>query len=413
MNKKNNIKKRVDSLLEDIISTITDSNEKGSQTQNLDFEIHNNPYKAGCGFSVHGEYKKTFNNLITEIYTQMNIESKYLCGLIFFKKIIIDLMFKDEINYELIVEKMSSYNRLESHYLYKIYGLTFDNNVLPFGKYKFIKKDYLRTYVEDTNTKIDERDLNIFEPKTPSEYVLIDIPHLSIDAQYGNAKAKTILKEVMNLLYYSVARQLFGSRFFIDTKPSTTYFDDVFIFSIGKGSTSGSKMEIKDKVITLNDPSETAEIRFLDIITKDDLCELTRRIKNSIMWIGISLQEQNKTIAFTEAMFALESLLKYDDDIISKSTTAQLAETVALLVGDSFDERIKIEQDMKKFYKERSKVVHSGEFSNLDYAQLMRIVYKCIGTLMSKKPYIEMKKMSELQDYLKHLKYDLKINMGE
>lgn len=398
--------KKVDAILNEIIEIISNPTIKGSDPFEGGFEGYNSPYNEGQGFSVFGENVTTFNRLLNEIYIKMNVEKKYLCGFKFFKKVVVDSLFKGEISEVLIKQTLDSYTRRESHYLYKIYGLELDDNIVKFGRYKFLKKDYLHEYIESTKTKVNENDFTLFDNEKRTDYIIIDIPYVSIDSNYGNEKTLIVLKDVINLLYYSVGSQLFDSRYFIDTKPSYAYFNDVFIFTDGIGSTSGSKITRKDKTLKITDGTSKSAKRYIDIISKDDLSEISSRVKTAMLWIGISLQEQNKTIAFTEVMFALESLLKYDDDIISKSVTAQLSETVALLIGDTYDERVAIESKIKNHYKNRSKVVHSGALVDLDYEDVLGIVYKCIGCFMNKEPYDKMNSMDDLLQQLKHLKYD-------
>jgi hypothetical protein len=142
------------------------------------------------------------------------------------------------------------------------------------------------------------------------------------------------------------------------------------------------------------------------MINNNNPDEITKRIRIAVIWTGISLREENETIAFTEAMFALESLYKFDDDIMSKSITAQLSEAVAFTLGKTLEKRIQLEKEIKSFYRDRSKITHSGMMkTSANYTRFLTIVYDAIKLFLDVKPYSEMKSIKELQDEITRMKY--------
>ncbi len=406
------ISAKIDEICRLIEENIYESSQTGLDDLDEGFEIHNNPYKEGYGFKISGKYIKEVETKINELYETLKVEDTYRCSAKYFKKILIDLMFLDKFDYQGIIEKMRSIKLIESHYIYRIYGITFSKNTIAFGKYTFINQAFLRTYIEKSNAivqKWDEYYLS-FNSKDKEDFAYVDIKYTSSDTHYGNSQTLIELKDLIYVLHYCSGMRMFNTRFVLDTKPNKAYLNDVLIFTDNLRTTSGSKIEIKDKVFELRgdevQDSKELEKRFWKMISNSNPDEITKRVRTAIIWTGISLREENETIAFTEAMFALESLYKFDDDIMSKSVTAQLSEAVALTLRKTLEERIQLEKDIKSFYRDRSKITHTGMMkTSANYSSFVKIVYDAIKLFLDVKPYSEMKSIKELQDLIIRMKY--------
>lgn len=406
------LSKRVDIICEIIEEKINESSQTSLEDLEEGFEIHNNPYKEGYGLKISGIFMKEVDSKINELYEILKIEDIFRCSEKYFKKILIDLMFLEKFNYQGINEKMTTLKLIESHYIYRIYGISFSSNIIAFGKYTFIKQSYLRAYIEKSNSsvqRLDEHYLS-YKSKDKEDFAYVDIKYTSTDTQYGNSQTMIELKDLLNILHYCSGMRMFNTRFVLDTKPNKAYLNDVLIFTDNRRTTSGSKIEIKDRVLELRgdeaQDSKELEKRFWKMINNNNPDEITRRIRIAVIWTGISLREENETIAFTEAMFALESLYKIDDDIMSKSITAQLSEAVALTLGNTLEERIQLEKEIKSFYRDRSKITHSGMMkTSANYTRFLTIVYDAIKLFLDVKPYSEMKSIKEFQDLIIRMKY--------
>ena len=77
----------------------------------------------------------------------------------------------------------------------------------------------------------------------------------------------------------------------------------------------------------------------------------------------MAVAEKENSVAFTQAMYGIESLLQYEQkgEMISKSIVASIAENVAFLLGCNFDERKELEKQFKELYGIRSKIAHGKD----------------------------------------------------
>jgi hypothetical protein len=245
--------KSVDAICQIIKDKIIESSQTGLDDIKEGFETYNNPYKEGYGFQICGEFIKEVNSKINELYELLKIEDIFRCSEKYFKKILIDLMFLEKLNYQGINEKMISLKLIESHYIYRIYGIAFSSNIIALGKYTFIKQSYLRTYIEKSNSTVQQWDEHYlsYESKDKEDFAYVDIKYTSTDTQYGNSQTMIELKDLLNILHYCSGMRMFNTRFVLDTKPNKAYLNDVLIFTDNLRTTSGSKIEIKDRVLEL------------------------------------------------------------------------------------------------------------------------------------------------------------------
>ena len=137
--------------------------------------------------------------------------------------------------------------------------------------------------------------------------------------------------------------------------------------------------------------------------------QLKQKIYKSVLWLGKSMQTENVTDSFLQVSVALECLLsrQVEGYLINPSIAYSLSETLAFLVADNKDVRIKIFKELKKLYGLRSSIVHSGK-SNIniqqynDYFELIRIgIYKILDLIENKK----VNSIDEIYDIVEQLKF--------
>ncbi len=85
---------------------------------------------------------------------------------------------------------------------------------------------------------------------------------------------------------------------------------------------------------------------------------ISKRVKNAIYWITESRQEQSLAAACVKTAIALESLLMLDS---SEPISKNLSERSAFILCSKLEERKKLSKIVKKFYDERSRVVHGHD----------------------------------------------------
>ena len=160
--------------------------------------------------------------------------------------------------------------------------------------------------------------------------------------------------------------------------------------------------EVKYKNILLNN------LKIINNLETDNLCEIEQKINRAVNWIGQSLRNDDLTQSFLFLAMAMECLLTYNEGFISPSITYQLAETCAFLCADTLEERIQIEKTIKDLYRKRSAIVHSGgtDISLQDYYSFIPILKITIGKLLELVENFNIKKPDDLCQYIKKCKYD-------
>ena len=89
----------------------------------------------------------------------------------------------------------------------------------------------------------------------------------------------------------------------------------------------------------------------------------------------MAVAEKENSVAFTQAMYGIESLLQYEQkgEMISKSIVASIAENVAFLLGCNFDERKELEKQFKELYGIRSKIAH-GKSNDISAYEVLDVI---------------------------------------
>lgn len=136
---------------------------------------------------------------------------------------------------------------------------------------------------------------------------------------------------------------------------------------------------------------------------------LQNKIYKSAMWLGKSLRNENIGDAFLQEIIALECLLTRQEKnyCISPSIGYSLAETLALLVGNTKENRINILKDIKKLYGLRSSIVHSGKSDILisSYYQLFDYIKKGIYIILDLIDEKKLQNIDELYNYIDDIKF--------
>ena len=142
--------------------------------------------------------------------------------------------------------------------------------------------------------------------------------------------------------------------------------------------------------------------------TKTNLNKFQKRIMLAVEWIGQSIADPSPPSAFIKAAIALEIIFTPSQEaIITPSILNQISESIALILGSSVDERLKIELRVKKLYGLRSKIVHSGnkDISQADYKDLLAIARSVIIRILTSDKLNSVDTVEKLYTILKNFKY--------
>lgn len=153
--------------------------------------------------------------------------------------------------------------------------------------------------------------------------------------------------------------------------------------------------------------SQLLKDKILNILSKESNSKLEDSIKNCIIWVGESLRDKKHSSSFLKLVIALESLFFMNGGVITPSILSFVSESTALILGENYEERIRIEKNIKDIYSKRSSITHSGKQDEKLYIQkyyLFEIIRKVIKVLLSEE-YLECKNKEDVVKKLKVIKY--------
>ena len=142
--------------------------------------------------------------------------------------------------------------------------------------------------------------------------------------------------------------------------------------------------------------------------TKTNLNKFQKRIMLAVEWIGQSMADPSPPSAFIKAAIALEIIFTHSQEaIITPSILNQISESIALILGSSVDERLKLEKRVKELYGLRSRIVHSGnkDISQADYKELLEIARSVIKKILTSDKLNSVDSVEQLYTILKKIKY--------
>jgi len=145
-----------------------------------------------------------------------------------------------------------------------------------------------------------------------------------------------------------------------------------------------------------------------DLLFVKQKTPLEKRIISAIEWIGKANCEMNNKNRFLFYVFAIESMLNYQEkNMITPSIAHSIAEGSAMILGKDYEERITIEKKIKEIYSIRSALAHGAnkEISDEEMIMAMNVSKNIIITFLTDKDLIEMNNIEKFYDYLKRKKY--------
>jgi hypothetical protein len=167
-------------------------------------------------------------------------------------------------------------------------------------------------------------------------------------------------------------------------------------------------MEPVDLSDTYFASAECGNAKIWALFEVDNTSQIERRIMSAVEWIGRGVSELDDTNAFTQFMFALESLLKHDPkSVIKPSIVASISEMAAFVLADGYDKRCRIEGQVKELYSSRSAIVHGGRMQvpTDDARQALWLAKSIVITLLVDPEISQFSSLEELAKWIKKQKY--------
>jgi len=196
-------------------------------------------------------------------------------------------------------------------------------------------------------------------------------------------------------------------------KVNTIRLDDKFF----PGSITGGihTLKLKQDLISKLNHSEWELINKL--LTKTLHNRMEKKLLLSIHWLSESTKMDTNNSRFMKISNALEALIggeSKDESLQVRGITSMLAERAAFIAGKDLDDRLAIDEYVRKYYGIRGRVVHSGEgnTSPPDIKNFGELVRRITLALLEKMNILgeEIGDVEKLERWIKTLKYTLSTN---
>jgi len=354
-------------------------------------------------------YKKLFNNIVTKKSLSLSLKT--------FMEATQNLLFENAFTEENILDLVNSYKEISIVNVRKIYGLSMEKDFVTYGKYTFIKKEYINRYLENYqnedkfsfNDSILNDDLDF--DFSSQFFVFVIVRYKALDNLY----TKPIMDKEMNILT-NIIRYMtpFKSyRFKVDSIPFMSYKIDYMQFTNEGKVTKGTDIIRKDLCFPIDNDiymnSTKGNDIIFQIISKSQPTELEKRIIQALIWVGKALEENDNSLIIAEISFAFETLLyNSDDSYVSKGVVASISEAYAFINGINCEERIAMEKDFKNFYNYRSKICHGTRLVKSDELSVdgyFNMIQNTITNLLTKYNFKSCSSCQDIYNTLQRLKY--------
>lgn len=378
-------------------------------TGNIKSENDIEKIRTNPAIVIYGDDIKKFNDLYYELYKQLKVDKKQV-SLDQFQKDTRDLFFfkPTDIEFNKIIKE--KYVRSEDfYYIAPVYGIICKKNRIDFGDISFVSPNHIVDYVNGiTNISNKELPLIYFNEVDKKEHMLYFVKkYKCCDANYTKERFEKDLDETINVLRFlcmvKTDRRYIGR---IKNNPNI-----VFYLAISKTrSNTYSIINDNDNPIMMDRTwfNRKYAKKIMEILCKDNKNDLEQRIIRSLIWAGRSIEEHYLDLSCTEIAFAFESIFKSDKNrLITQSIQDQIAESVALILNNNYDDIINQIKELKEFYGLRSAIVHGGKNDGdiSIYNKNLTVFRNTIIKLLEDDTYLNCNSLDDLKDVLDKKKY--------
>ena len=338
---------------------------------------------------------KGFENLVIADYFDLTVNDKQVHSL------------RQEIE-EIPVERI--------HALLPLFNIQTTASKVNVGDYCLVQFQEIGKYINEMNWKIPEVHENDFK----SDSYFLDVPFVDIvvearDDDFALDMAKSKMQSFISFLNYCLFSDIKGVEVVsshADTGIRSRHYliSPTSFCSSSSVNSPGIKRPDVSELLECINREEDGNRRLIEIVQKSSLeNEIEKRVFNALNWIGLAIAEKNNAIALTQAIFAIECLLQTEikGEPISKSIVASISESLAFLLGDSFEKRKDLEKQFKKIYGLRSKVAH-GKGNDVTIDNVLDSIFVAKQTIIAILTTPELKNAKTIQmvsNYIEKKRY--------
>mgnify|MGYP003298792736 CR=1 FL=1 len=350
-------------------------------------KIATNPSLVIYGQQNVKRYEENYKVIYEEICKSYKLSFKT------FKDLTQNLIFENKFDIENILLLVKDKEESKFFSFRKIYGLSCACEETTLGKYTFVPSSKIEEFInknfnQPAETKYPSIIKRMKNEKQPENgFVYFICPVSAIDANFAQLQIDIEISQIIKLISFICSK--LPDRYYVGDIPPKTYIENSIVLDKDGYGSMNSSFKRKDLYIDISDEyfknSENGFDKLWNIFSKENTSSFENRIIESIIWFGNALLESDWKKSLVQISFAFETLLLINqNEFISKSITASMAESFALIVGSSCEERIQLEKEFKDFYKNRSGIVHGGkidkECNNLN--KYIKMFYQTIEKIL-------------------------------
>ena len=287
-----------------------------------------------------------------------------------------------------------------------IHGIKLNNtgNKLVLGPFVIYHQPFYKEI-----TKKDYPDTNDFLwHDWEHEYlVTININARSKDKAYE--LADEMLYQLELFIYFSIGH--YKKEFCINIISQMTYKFKSYLLLEKDTFGFNFSREIVENV-PLDDPyftdNNNGNDKIWNLLFKRKKTAMEKRIITSIEWIGKANSEMNNINRFLFYVIAIESLLTFQEKtMITPSIANSISESIAMILGSNYEDRIIIEKQVKEIYSIRSAITHGNDklVSDEEMNIVMDISRYVLRAFLTNNNLSKIQNIEQFIEYLKKEKY--------
>lgn len=388
------------------------SHSRLSKTSDF-FEVKE-PFISKCGITIVGkELVSNYNKSISQLYRTHN-EIEPTISFEYFENSILHIVESHvSINTKCGVNEIKALFDtilkmpiIEREIFYFLKGAKLDNIKSSIGDFKIYKYPDCIQLLTDKYKTFYEHDKFLIDSEKSNALISVNVS--SREEKRGIEIADGLIRTFENVVNYTIGDLRHYHSVGVFTYRQWSSISRVTcneITGIGYYTNNIHSVPVNFKH-SVNELTNNKKL--FKLITQTEKTELEKRILNAVEWAGKACIDFDNSKALVQLIFAIEGMLKYDDgSFITPSIISQIGDWLAFINSDDATKRLEIANHFKRIYKKRSAIAHGGnsEIDLNDIAIALQLVKLTVNTFLTTEPYINMKTVKEVSNYITDLKY--------
>lgn len=302
--------------------------------------------------------------------------------------------------------------KIEGEILHPLYGTKLSTpEPLKLGQFTVYNWELHESHITQKYPHLIERIAYQSFLKNAKELILVSVKVLTRDSSRAQEVTYSRFRQFENVMRYMIENREGRIDVGIFDYHNWTYLKSILLSNTNAWYSSRGKGA--HKPVDINNPffrdSNTGHAWIWDTLSKENPCDMQKRVIAAIEWVGKGLRDPDPAKAFVQFVFAIEALLTFQkkDVLVSPSIASQLAEYSAFILGSDYDSRLKVEKLVKKLYAHRSAIAHGGSQSDLESEvyEALWLVKSLITRIITEEELVAMTSIDKLQEWVSRQKY--------